>query len=643
MGMIDDEAQDMEAVAWRAGLIPPSSKNKGRWDWCMLALVLYTSITVPFTLVFYPFTDFDTSYVGFGVDCLVDIFYIADIFVSMRTTYYDRDGVLVLDRSRARKRYLKTWFLLDAFASFPYEHAANAICMGWPDVEVPASLKLPSLAKLFRMWRLGPKVTRLSTSKVFQIGQLTCILLMVAHWYACLWFWMGESAAPDGGVVDLMPGADGTSWVYRLDLEDETRTMKYLSALYWAVTTLMKSPWFHPNSPEEFVGATLMIIFGCVLFAYFIGNVTAVITAANATAGRYRGQVGQLKSFCTAHKLSAKLTSKLLVYNDALWSETFGGIDRNAMIRRVPPHLLPQVTIEMYRPLLDACPFLFDCTASGCAHFLQALVVRVCDRGDVLLRAGSLALTMYILHRGEVKIDYDPSAPKQTAEFYVPGGRIGGPKKKVLSERSSTKDAMRGRTDKFGTLLGWRDPFQEGRVAIDYSVTALCRCSLLSITRSELRALLVTYSEDREHFHKAIEHAQNSAKGGTGRSSVRRRSESDKDGGQGRESCRDTAELSASGSSTEGADCPANGKNGLSVGGLAGETAPGVDADGATSGAAAAGASSVELAGLRGEVAALTKLVQAQSKMFQKMMEQGQCGGGTTQDELESWSHEVLG
>eukprot|EP00966_Prymnesium_polylepis_P004273 97781-Prymnesium_polylepis.1 len=65
-----------------------------------------------------------------------------------------------------------------------------------------------------------------------------------------------------------------------------------------------------------------MIIFGCVLFAYFIGNVTAVITAANAAGGRYRMQVGELKGFCVAKNLSAKLTHKLLLYQDAQWNET---------------------------------------------------------------------------------------------------------------------------------------------------------------------------------------------------------------------------------------------------------------------------------------------------------------------------------
>ena len=168
----------------------------------------------------------------------------------------------------------------------------------------------------------------------------------------------------------------------------------------------MKSPWLHPNSPNEFLGATLMIIVGCVLFAYFLGNVTAVITAANAAGGRYRGQIENLQNFCKSQGVSAKMTEKLLGYQDALWTETSAGMDINAMINSLPYHLLPYVLIgHIYRPLMNACPFLYDCSAWGCVEILSALKVQVCEKGDTILHEGTLIGAMYILVRGEVKID----------------------------------------------------------------------------------------------------------------------------------------------------------------------------------------------------------------------------------------------
>jgi len=507
----DHESESMELVAWRMGLIAPNGKRKERWDWFVLLLVVYTAISVPFSLSFYAFTDWDVSKVGFIGDILVDICYIVDIFVSWRTTYYNREGVLVTDKKLARKKYIRTWFAIDVVASFPYRHIVR-ICGLGTNYNPPQALRLPSILKLLRIMRLGKKIDRLSSSKMFRILQFTFMLIFACHWYACIWYWAGTTAPPDSGGIDPLPGEDGTSWVWRYDIENEQLGMRYTAALYWAVTTMMKSPWFHPASPGEFASAIGMIIFGCVLFAYFIGNVTAVITAANAAGGRYRGEISALKGFCTSQGLSAKLTTKLLVYQDALWTETNSGQDRQAMVRGLPSHLQLPVAVEMYRQLLDAVPFLYDCTAMGAVSFLNSLRVQVCDRGDMLLRAGSLRVTMYILQRGEIKIDQDLDMPKETIEDHVPGGRVGG-SKRPLRKKASAKDSLRGRTDKMGTMLGFHDVFKKLE-PLAYSVTGISRCSLLSITRSQLKELLTSYPDDKEVFEKAIDHANLSIRGG---------------------------------------------------------------------------------------------------------------------------------
>jgi hypothetical protein len=392
--------------------------------------------------------------------------------------------------------------------------------------------------------------------------------------------------------------------------------MKYTASLYWALTTLMKSPWFHPTSPGEFAIAIALIICGSVFFAYFIGNVTAVITAANAAGGRYRGQIAQLKVFCTTHGIDADTTSKLLAYQDALWTETYGGVDRTAMLRTLPPHLLPRVVIQMYKPLLDACPFLYDCTAFGCATFLQALQVRVCDRGDKLLTAGSMSHTFYILQRGEIKINFEPDAPLQTAEHYVPGGRIGGSKVKS-DRRGSAKDAMRGRTDKMGTLLGFQDAFAPPK-ALDFSVNALGRAVFLSISRVELKNLLTTYADDQEHFARAILKANETIRGGNRRSSIRASAEG-----------IDLAALGGGGGGTPPlGGTPRSPDAGVPAGGHGLPSMPGMMLSSSSparpppipAGETEVGALRAEVAAIRADLEPMRQLLQAQSRLLEQLL-----------------------
>lgn len=532
--MAEDDNATPETLAANLGLIAPNGPKKARWDWFMLLLVFYTSFSVPYQLAFYAFSDWNNSAFGFMLDVMINLLYILDIFISWRTTYYDREGLLVLDRKKAHRKYLKTWFPIDAFASFPFEYIGMLIVIGSGST-APAALRLPAMVKLLRILRLGKKIDRLSSSKMFRIGQFTAMLLMAAHWYACLWFFLGELAQPIDGFIDSLPGENGTSWVYRYDMADEDTATKYASSLYWAVTTLMKSPWFHPNSPLEFVGATCMIIFGCVLFAYFLGNVTAVITAANAAGGRYRGQIEQLKSFCMSQGITPKMTDKLMVYQDALWTETNSGTDINGMIRAMPYHLLPYVLIgHIYKPLMNACPFLYDCSAWGCVEFLSSLKVQVCEKGDTLLHEGTLIGVMYILVRGEVKVDAYEEPEKEMAEQYVMGGRIGGNKKETKRKRLSAKDMMRGRTDKFGTLIGFHD-VSKPVLPRQYSVSATTRVSLLMITRAQLNQMFNAFPQDKPHVIRAIEAANTAHMNqlGARRPTVRSSSDMSPDGRRG--------------------------------------------------------------------------------------------------------------
>ena len=108
------------------------------------------------------------------------------------------------------------------FASFPYVYVALIFTPN-----PPPAIALPALAKLLRILRLGRKIDKLSSSKMFRIAQFTGMLLMAAHFYACIWFWMGGSQPPDpvDGMM-MFPGERGTSWVYKMQLQNETIGMK---------------------------------------------------------------------------------------------------------------------------------------------------------------------------------------------------------------------------------------------------------------------------------------------------------------------------------------------------------------------------------------------------------------------------------
>lgn len=291
-----EQFEGPEVIAMRMHLVLPNGRKKEMWDFLILVFVLYNALMVPFGLAFYDFFNLDVSLIGFVCDSSIDALFIIDLFIAFRTTYYDFYGNLVLDRRKVMVHYVRSWFLPDLIASIPYEQIALLIALlaGVTIGSITGLLKLMKLAKLLRLTRLAKKLERIAAAKTFRVLQFVLMLLTFAHWYACLWFWMGSSKPPDEGeAINPLPGMNGTSWIFRTQMEDEHFMMQYLASFYWALSMVMKSPWFHPVAPGEFAFASVMMIFGCVLFAYFLGNVTAVITAANASSGKYRDQIGQ--------------------------------------------------------------------------------------------------------------------------------------------------------------------------------------------------------------------------------------------------------------------------------------------------------------------------------------------------------------
>lgn len=70
---------------------------------------------IPFRLCF----GVEATGAMFYWETFVDTVFMADIFITFNTGFYKK-GYLVMKRKEIIKNYIKTWFVLDVLASFPY-------------------------------------------------------------------------------------------------------------------------------------------------------------------------------------------------------------------------------------------------------------------------------------------------------------------------------------------------------------------------------------------------------------------------------------------------------------------------------------------------------------------------------------------
>ena len=114
--IIKDRMEAYKKMRW---LILPESKFKMVWNLIIIALLLYTAIYVPYKIAFINEQD---SVVTQVFEWTVDILFAIDIFVNFISVYEDRKtGVIILDRKKIAMNYIKSWFILDLLACFPFQ------------------------------------------------------------------------------------------------------------------------------------------------------------------------------------------------------------------------------------------------------------------------------------------------------------------------------------------------------------------------------------------------------------------------------------------------------------------------------------------------------------------------------------------
>jgi Ca2+-binding EF-hand superfamily protein len=101
---IEREAQAM------ACFLRPNSRMRQAWDLVQVPMLLYIFVTVPFRTSFN--VDLTPEEPIFWYEAIVDLYFIVDIAMNMRTAYYDKSGLLSISPGTIFCNYLKTWFVI---------------------------------------------------------------------------------------------------------------------------------------------------------------------------------------------------------------------------------------------------------------------------------------------------------------------------------------------------------------------------------------------------------------------------------------------------------------------------------------------------------------------------------------------------
>ena len=301
--------------------IHPTRSIRLVWDVFVVFFILYSLITVPYRFCFegrnsnqvIPLTLLDRIQV---------IFFLIDILLNFHTAYYE-DGVLIFDRSKVTKHYLKGWFIADLLASLPYEWANNWIQDSYGETDETSTMAtVLGLVNFLQVIRVA-RITRLSKeldyiiynkiilNGIFSLLKLCIVVSFLAHWCACGWQYM---------ILNI----DTDNWSRQdSDLNINSREDQYIAALYFSMTTMLTVGFgdIIPNTSLERLYTIFLMVMGGGVLGYALNRISTILQTLEDEKVKIRKKILAISRYMQKRCLNKDVQQEVIKYLEFIFED----------------------------------------------------------------------------------------------------------------------------------------------------------------------------------------------------------------------------------------------------------------------------------------------------------------------------------
>lgn len=370
--------------------LDPQSVSRIRWNYFIMMLSAYTCIVLPWQMSFEP----HLREVLFGLDIVVSIMMLVDVFCCFRTGYIDYAGNVVFDSMLIRRRYIGSFFVLDLLSSLPFEIFWKA----GVNKEVCDLLSVFQLLRVGRLMRPSGSKNQLLASPGMRIVKLTLVFVMLAHFFGSAFFYLGMHQGE----------GDAVSWVERAGLTDSRPWKQYVASLYWALTTMVTVGYgdISATTATERLMVIPVLVCSGLVYATVFGNVAYAIESIQSTFRRYQSKQDMVKEFVKVYEVPRELQRKLYEYNEVIWNQT-KGFDTSAFLSQLPISVRADIMTYLHQNLIDNVPFFKQCSDRCLEAIILSLHDHVCLAGDFVFKQGDNSRELYFIRTGNVRVSME--------------------------------------------------------------------------------------------------------------------------------------------------------------------------------------------------------------------------------------------
>ncbi|CAG9311863.1 unnamed protein product [Blepharisma stoltei] len=385
-------------------LFVPDSLFGNLWNTVIILALIYTATFMPFLVAFYD----SENEIWQGFDIAIDSIFIIDLLVNFNMAFYSEDGELVTDRKIIVKTYLKTWFILDLTASFPFSFISVSNGSNGSDKLVKLA-KIPRIYRIIRFLRVIKiaKAARFTQTyqEVLERLNITAtavrgfkfffIIALLLHLISCLWYF-------DARIEDF----NWETWVMRYDLMDTTEDDKYLWCIYWAITVMDTIGYgdIVPVMLSEKIICLIWLFFGVSFYSYTISNLSVIFYNMNTRNNYIQRKEEFLKEFAKNVKLPKSLLNQVKYYVRYNYKHNvFSWSDMNNFLKELPSKLYTKVYKHIFKDVLDNVNFFKNKPPAFISEIMPLMKSVVVHEGYELYPYGSTPRDIFFLLKGRVR------------------------------------------------------------------------------------------------------------------------------------------------------------------------------------------------------------------------------------------------
>jgi hypothetical protein len=313
-------------------LTPGKSAFLAFWDFPSSVALLYTLSISPFEAGFVETTVGAAAWRDpyFIANRVIDLIFLFDMilqfFIAVENQNLDIAGetLWVTSPRKIAKRYLMSWFLLDAAtlflpAYFDISTATDGVGEDAPDPSALRALRVVRLTKLVRLVRASRIYKRLLskiTLSSAQLTVLTCVTLLLvgAHLYASI---LGICTAMHSNKQDTWLGDAKYGYCKDDACQVSTPTL-YLASFMWAVMIITGTGGtdFYPSesSEAETMLVLVLMLVGALLWTYLLALFCDMATNGEPGMTHFKQLLDSLNRHANAHQLPKEMARRIREY-----------------------------------------------------------------------------------------------------------------------------------------------------------------------------------------------------------------------------------------------------------------------------------------------------------------------------------------